>query len=130
MPALFDEIESAYQRFAADWKTNDGARIAGSFVEDGALINPFGERADGRAAIGAMYSEYFRGMLGGTSTGFKLARVRSVESGHALADAEQTIYGPDGKVVLVVHLAALLRREGDHWRFVDGRPYTFAAKPA
>src|SRR5688572_22266356 len=107
----FNQIQSAYDRFAADWKTNDGAIVASSFVEDGALINPFGERAGGRAAISAMYSEYFAGMLRGTTTSFKLANVRAVASDHAFADAEQTIFGPDGQVVLVVHLAALLRCE-------------------
>ena len=35
----------------------------------------------------------------------------------------------EGSVLLVVHLAALMRREGDTWRFVDSRPYAFAAVP-
>jgi uncharacterized protein (TIGR02246 family) len=124
-----EQIKSTYDRFSTAWKTNDGATVADFFVADGALINPFGQRADGRAAIAAMYSEYFGGMLRGTSTAFKLASVRAVENNHAFADGEQTIYAPDGNVVLVVHLAALLRREGDGWRFVDARPYTFAAIP-
>ena len=108
------------------WKTNDGPAVGGFFVEDGSLINPFGQRADGRAAISAMYAEYFGGMLSGTSTTFTLANVRGIENNHAFADGEQTISAPDGTVVLVVHLAALLRRDGDSWRLVDGRPYTFA----
>ena len=39
-----------------------------------------------------MYSEYFGGMLKGTSTSISLTRVRPVEPDHAFADAEQTIY--------------------------------------
>jgi uncharacterized protein (TIGR02246 family) len=124
-----EQIKSTYDRLCTAWKTNDGAKIASFFVEDGALINPFGQRADGRTAIAAMYSEYFGGMLRGTSTTIKLACVRAVENNHAFADGEQTIYAPDGNVVLVAHLAALLRRDGDDWRFVDARPYTFAAIP-
>lgn len=62
-------------------------------------------------------------MLRGTTTTFNLASVRVVENQHAFADGDQTIYGSDGNVVLVVHLAALLRRDGDAWRFVDARPY-------
>ena len=30
------------------WKTNDGGAFAELFTEDGSLINPFGERVDGR----------------------------------------------------------------------------------
>jgi uncharacterized protein (TIGR02246 family) len=120
---------SAYDRLAVEWKTNQGAAVASAFVEDGALINPFGERADGRTAIASMYGEYFAGMLGGTTTSFRLSQVRAVESNHAFVDAEQTIHGRDGRVVLTVHLAAVLRRDGDGWRFVDARPYTLASKP-
>ena len=122
-------VEEFFQLFADTWKTNDGAAIADLFVEDGALINPFGQRADGRAALGTMYSEYFGGMLRGTSTTLDLANVRAVGNNHVFADGEQTISAGDGSVVLVVHLAALLRSDGDSWRFVDSRPYTFAAPP-
>ena len=90
---------------------------------------PFGQRANGRAAIAAMYCDYFGGMLRGTSTTLTLASVRAVEPSHALADGEQTIYGSDGSVVLVVHLAALFLHDGDGWRFVDARPYVFASIP-
>lgn len=129
MSAHLDQLNSTFDRFSAAWRTNDGAAVANLFAEDGALINPFGQRADGRTAIAAMYSDYFGGMLRGTSTTFNLASVRAVENNHAFADGEQTVSAPDGTIVLVVHLAALLRRDGDGWRFVDARPYTFAAVP-
>ena len=126
MSAHVDQIASSLARFCSAWKTNDGAALAGFFTDDGSLINPFGQRADGRSAVSAMYSEYFGGMLRGTSTTFNLASVRDVELNHALVDGEQTISAPDGSVVLVVHVAALLRRDGEEWRFVDSRPYAFA----
>jgi uncharacterized protein (TIGR02246 family) len=124
--AHLDQIKSTLDRFAAAWKTNDGATVAGFFVEDGSLINPFGQTAEGRTAVAAMYSEYFGGMLRGTSTTFNLAGVRTVEKDHAFADGEQTIHAADGNVVLVLHIAALLRRDGEGWRFVDLRPYVLA----
>lgn len=124
-----DAVARFFGAFTESWKTNDGGAVAGFFVEDGTLINPFGQRADGRVAVAAMYREYFGGMLRGTSTTFSLASVRPVEDGHAFADGEQTIYAAGGEVLLVVHLAALLRRAGDDWRFVDARPYTCPAIP-
>ena len=129
MSAHLEHIKSMFDRFSDAWKTNDGAAVASFFVEEGTLINPFGHRADGRTAIAAMYSEYFGGMLRGTSTTLNLASVRDVEDNHAFADCEQTVNAPDGNVVLVVHMAALLRSDGAGWRFVDARPYTFAAMP-
>ena len=111
------------------WKTNDGGAFAELFTEDGSLINPFGERVDGRAAVGAMYLEYFQGMLSGTSNTTTLQSVRAVGDDYAFADCDQTIVGADGEVVLAVHLSALLRRDGDSWRFVDARPYAYAEIP-
>jgi uncharacterized protein (TIGR02246 family) len=128
-PKSDEAVEEFLGLFAAAWKTNDGTAVAGFFVEDGSLINPFGQRADGRTPVAAMYSEYFAGMLRGTSTTFTLASVRAVETDHAFADGEQTISAAGGEVVLVAHLAALLRRDGDGWRFVDARPYTFPTIP-
>ncbi len=125
-----EAVEEFFALFADAWKTNDATAVAGFFVEDGSLINPFGQRADGRTAVAAMYSEYFGGMLRATSTTFTLASVRAVETNHAFADGEQTISAAGGEVVLVAHMAALLRRDGDGWRFVDARPYTFPTIPA
>jgi uncharacterized protein (TIGR02246 family) len=129
MSVHIDEITSTFDRLAAAWQTNEGAAVARYFVEDGILINPFGQRADGRPAIAGMYAEYFGGLLRGTSTTITLTSVRAVETHHAFVDGEQTITGPEGTVVLVVHLAALLRRDADGWRFVDARPYAFAPLP-
>ena len=77
-----------------------------------------------------MYSQYFGGMLRGSTTTFTLESVRDVENNHAFADGQQTVTGSDGKVILIVHLASLMRRVGDSWKVVDSRPYTFAARPA
>ena len=129
MSAHFEQIRSTLDRFSAAWNANDGAAVASCFVDDGSLINPFGQRAAGRDAVAAMYTDYFGGMLRGSTTTIDLASVRDVENDHAFADGEQTIHAADGSVILAVHIAALLRRDGDGWRFVDARPYTYATMP-
>jgi uncharacterized protein (TIGR02246 family) len=126
MSPYADEIKASLDRFSAAWKANDGAAVAGLYTEDGSLINPFGQRADGRAAVAAMYTEYFGGMLNGTSTTFKLANVRAVGQDHAFVDSEQTITAADGSTLFALHNAALMRRDGGAWRIVDARPFTFA----
>ena len=129
MPAQTERIASMLDQVSAAWGANDGAAVAGFFVEDGTLVNPFGQRAEGREAVAAMYAEYFGGMLRGTTTTVELTSVRAVGEDHAFIDGAQTIRAPDGGVVLAVHLAALLRRDGDGWRFVDSRPYAYATPP-
>jgi uncharacterized protein (TIGR02246 family) len=125
-----DSVVAFHDRLAAAWSGNDGTAVAAFFAEDGSLINPFGERADGREALTAMYSEYFAGMLKGTTTSISLTHLRPVEPDHALADAEQTIYAPNGDVLLALHVVNLLRQDGDDWRLVDSRPYAFPPPPA
>ncbi len=120
-------VHELFDRFAMSWGAEGGAALGGYFTEDGTLINPFGELADGRAAVAAMYREYFGGMLEGTTTTIKLGAVRTVGPDLTFADGEQTIFGPAGNTVMSVHLSALLRRDSDGWRFVHSRPYTVAA---
>jgi uncharacterized protein (TIGR02246 family) len=120
-----ETMQASLKRFCAAWKTTDGVTLADCYVADGSLITPFGQRADGRSAVAAMYAALLAGPLQGTTTTISLARVRTVGTDHAFVDAEQAIIAPDGSVLVSAHLAALLRHEGDRWRFVDARPYTF-----
>jgi len=129
MSALREQIQATLDEVARAWAAGDGQALAAAFVEDGSLVNPFGQRAEGRAAIAAMYREYFAGMLRGSTTRFDVTHARKVESRHAFADGNQSILGPDGSEVLVVRIAALLRREGERWLWVDSRPYKVAEVP-
>ena len=95
-----NSVVAFHQKLAAAWSANDGTAFAAFFAEDGSLINPFGERADGREALTAMYSEYFGGMLKGTTTSIRsLTHLRAIEPDHVFADAEQTIYAANGDVL-------------------------------
>lgn len=124
-----ETVQEFLQVFADAWRTNDGAQLASFFTEDGSIVNPFGERADGNQAVAAMYSEYFGSLLRGTSTTIDHVSVRAVEANHAFVDGQQTISASGGEVVMTVHLAALLRRSGQSWQFADARPYAFPALP-
>ncbi|HWC36608.1 MAG TPA: SgcJ/EcaC family oxidoreductase [Mycobacteriales bacterium] len=128
----FDEASVAefLDQLCKAWETNDGAELGSLFTGDGSLINPFGQRAEGRSGVAAMYAEYFTGILAGTSTSVTGQAVRPIDDRHALVDVEQTILGADGAVVLAVHLTALLRCEDGQLRFVDARPYAFQDAPA
>ncbi len=123
-------IVAFHDKLAAAWRANDAVAFAAFFTEDGSLINPFGERADGREALTAMYSEYFGGMLKGTTTSISLSQLRPVEPDHAFADAEQTIYAANGDVLMALHVVNLLRRDGGDWRLVDSLAVRVPPPPA
>ena len=125
-----NSVVAFHKKVAAAWSANDGTAFAAFFAADGSLINPFGERADGREALTAMYSEYFGGLLKGTTTSISLTNVRAIEPDHAFADVEQTIYAANGDVLMALHVVNLLRRDGDGWWLVDSRPYGFPPPPA
>ena len=125
-----DQIRSVVQRFSEAWNRNNGAEVGAFFTEDGCLINPFGERANGRASVGEMYTRYFGGILHGTTTAFSVGTIRMVEQSHAFLDGDQVVHAADGSVLLQVHVSALMRRETDGWRFVDARPHIVATRPA
>ena len=130
MSATENGVAAFFGKLAEAWDTNDGPAFAALFVEDGSLINPFGERADGRAALTSMYSAYFGGMLSGTTTSIVPGELRSIGVDHAFVDSEQTIYAENGDVLLALHVVNLLRKEGADWRLVDSRPYAFQPLPA
>jgi uncharacterized protein (TIGR02246 family) len=130
MGAAQSSVTAFFGELTDTWKTNDGAAFASFFTEDGSLINPFGERADGRAALTAIYTEYFGGMLHGTTTSINLTTLRAIGDDHAFADADQTIYSAGGDAVLALHVVNLLRRQDAEWRLVDSRRYTFPPPPA
>jgi uncharacterized protein (TIGR02246 family) len=125
-----NSIVAFHDKLAAAWSANDGPAFAAFFTHDGSLINPFGERADGRQALTAMYREYFGGMLKGTTTSISVTHVRPAGPDHAFADAEQTVYAANGDVLLALHVVNLVRNDGDDWRLVDSRPYAFSLPPA
>ena len=77
-----------------------------------------------------MYTEYFGGMLHGTTTSITLTTLRAIGDDHAFADADQMIYAADGEVVLALHVVNLLRRQNAEWRLADSRPYAFPPPPA
>jgi uncharacterized protein (TIGR02246 family) len=127
--AVEEGVAAFLEKLAATWSENDGPAFAEHFVEDGALVNPFGERADGRAALASMYGDYFSGMLQGTTTTISLTALRQIDDDHVFADADQSIHGADGSTLMALHVVNLLRRAGDGWQLVDSRPYAFQQPP-
>ena len=122
-------IQALYDELCVAWKTNDAGTVAELFTDDGSLINPFGQRADGRAAITSMYAEYFNGLLAGTTTVATVDTIRPIDADHVFVDGRQTVDAPNGATIFDLHISALVRREHDSWKLVDARPFSLAEPP-
>ena len=118
-------IQTLLDSTVTHWSHNDSDGLGSLFAPDASLINPFGQRADGRDAVAAMYRSFFAvGMLLHRSTTMiDLESVRMSGEDSAFLDATQHLYRPDGDTLLVLHLTALIRRIDGTWYYSDARPY-------
>ena len=118
-------VQTLLDATATHWARNDANALASLFAPDGTLINPFGQRADGRDAVADMYRTFFADgmLLHASTTTIDIESLRTCGDDTAFLDATQQLYRPDGETLLVLHLAAFLRRTEGTWQYVDARPY-------
>lgn len=127
-------IEKLNQDFAAGWNAHDPKKMAAAWAEDGDLINPFGRKGTGRAAVQKIFEDE-HGSVMKTST-FKLesSSVRELGATAAFGDWEILITGmadPEGKSIpdAHYHCAVVYTKTGGHWSIAAGRPYAFLPPP-
>jgi uncharacterized protein (TIGR02246 family) len=125
--------QQAADHFAESWNDGDAAGLANAYAADGVLLDPSGNLARGRAAIEANFSMLLKGPMKGTRTRIEVGDARQLAPDVIFADATQRVSGIQGlpgiPSELEFHVAAILKEEGGHWYFLDGRPYVFAPLP-
>jgi len=58
-----DEVVEVVQRLTRAWNSGDSTAFAGEFAEDGDMVNIYGMRLRGRAAIAGIYDMLFRSVF-------------------------------------------------------------------
>lgn len=129
------ELEKRIREFEAAFSAQDAEKVGALFAAEGSLINPMGERADGREAVTALFRKNFEGVLKGTKTRIEIQSARLVTPEVALVDVEQQLLGgappPGAPRPWIAHVVVLLAREGGgDWMMVDARPYFFVQRRA
>lgn len=123
------ELEARVREFEAAFSAQDAEKLAALFAPDGSLINPMGERADGREAVAALFRKNFEGTLKGVRTRIEIQKVRLVTPDVALLDIRQELQGgkppPTAPRPWVAHGVALMSKAGGEWHVLDARPYFF-----
>ncbi len=126
-------ILKVWQQFSDAWARDSHARAA-LWTEDASLINPFGVKANGRAAIEKVFADEDATFAKGTTHTFSDFSFRFLTASLAAVDATGEIKGmkgADGAALPPVrlHVFTLLRKTGGAWQIQDARPYVFAPMP-
>ena len=115
------EIDSA-------WNAGDAAAFAARWAEDGVVISPMGELAEGRAQIQADMAAQFAGPVKGTVHTLDVERVYEIRSGVAVADGEATVKTPEGTPWTAHFTAVFGRDKAGRWLVHHMTSYVFISK--
>ena len=96
-----DAIKKVADDFSAAWGKPDAAKkMAAMFAEDGDVVNPVGEEADGRAAVEQLFEREQKMMFSGSTLALTVTKVRMLKPDVALGEGTFELTGvhtPDGK---------------------------------
>lgn len=127
-------IERLDSEFVAAWNAHDAKKMAAVWADDGDLINPFGQKASGRAAIEKFFEAEQAGVMKGTTYAIESTSVRELDRNTAFGDWEAVVTGmtgPDGKALPPFrhHVSSVFEMKGGHWKAAAVRAYEFKPVP-
>jgi uncharacterized protein (TIGR02246 family) len=98
-----DAIKKVADDFSAAWGKPDAAKkMAAMFADDGDLVNPMGEEADGKAAVEKLFEREQGTMFKGSTLVLTVGKVRMLKPDVALGEGTWELTGvhtPDGKTM-------------------------------
>ena len=122
-------LEEANKKWTAAFNTLDPKAVAAFFTPDATLINPMGKVAHGPAEIAKVFEEDAARIFKGSTSTFTITGTREVGPDTMWLDVEhvaQNAKMPDGTTgTLRNHVVMLVQKQGDEWKWVEARPYTF-----
>jgi uncharacterized protein (TIGR02246 family) len=127
-------IRQVFQEFSDAWAHGDAHARAALWAEDASLINPFGLKAHGRAAIEKLFEQENAGFAKGTTHTFSDFSFRFLTPTIVEVDTTGEIEGmkgTDGAPMppLKLHVFAIMAKTGGKWQMKDARPYVIASAP-
>jgi uncharacterized protein (TIGR02246 family) len=128
------QIEPVLNQFDEAWNRHDPVALASMFTDDAVLINPSGRQARGRAEIEQLFRDEQSTAMRETTFTHQLVDVRALTPTIVVVDEEITVTGaldPSGNPLppMQVHGTMVMKKVGETWKVVDGRPYVFAQPP-
>ena len=128
-------IEHLNSEFVAAWNAHDAKKMAAVWADNGDLINPFGQKASGRAAIEKFFEAEQAGAMKGTTYKIESFSVRELDRNTAIGDWASVVNGmmdPDGKPLppFSHHVSSVYVKKNGHWWAAAVRAYSFQPVPA
>ncbi len=129
------DLEERFRAFEQAFGAQDADKVGAMFAPDGTIINPGGERAEGRDQVTALFRRDFERVLKGVKNKLTILSVRMVTPELAFVDIQQELTGgkpmPGRPHPWIAHAAVLLSKQGGgDWMVLDARPYFFVPRPA
>ena len=91
-----EAIGKRHDEWCAAWNAHDAKRMAGFFLADADLINPFGRQARGNAAIEKLFAEEQAGPMAGTTYAGTIENIRYIGKDVAIIDVAGVVTGMKG----------------------------------
>jgi len=127
-------IQKVFQQFSEAWGAGDAHARAALWSADASLINPYGLKAHGRAAIEKVFEQEDATFAKGTTHTFSDFSFRFLTPSYAEVDATgeiKGIKGADGAEMppFHIHVFLIVKKTGTTWMIHDARPYVIASPP-
>ena len=149
-------VRARLDAFVAAWNRNDWEEMASLWSSDGDLINPFGRKAAGHAAVRAMFRiEHSNPEEAGVTTlpitgdmpdpatvsmmrntRYTIVRhsIRFLKEDVAVVDWDAQIFGIKTLAGALTppfdhHMTLIMTRQDDAWLMLAGRPHAYASPP-
>ena len=127
-------IQKRHDEWCAAWNSHDPKAMAGFFVPDGDLINPFGRRAHGTAEIEKLFAEEQTGVMAPTTYSGTIEGIRYIGD-VAIIDVAGEVTGmkaADGTAAPAFkhHVTWIARKADGKWMAEGARAFVFIPAPA
>ena len=127
-------IEAVNSEFIAAWNVHDAKKMAAVWAENGDLINPFGQKATGRAGIEKFFEGEQAGPMKGTTYKLESSSIRQLDRETAIADWEGVVTGMmdangQPQPPFRHHVFGVYVKKGGHWQAAAIRAFAFKAIP-
>jgi len=119
------------------WNSHDPKAMAAAFADDGDMISPSGQHAQGHADLEKAFTaeQTGKGPLRDSTLEVKEEPIRFLTADIAVSDAEVVVtgaYGPDGAKAgpMNLHVTNVWKKVGEEWWVAASRPYIKMSPPA
>ena len=127
-------IQKRLDEFNAAWNQHDAKLMAGVFVADGDLINPFGRQVKGTEEIEKLFAGEQSGPMAGTTYSGTIESIRYLDDDLAVVDVAGEITGmknPDGSAAQPFkhHVTWIIKQKHGKWLALSVRAFGYLPAP-